>query len=272
MIRCKLCKVWGGKIFLDIIINRGVRHEKFGAKQVVQDMVIGICGADQRVIKETKKVLCQHFPKKDQMEFKEYLPAEVLIDLEEMVFHCDILILSACYQNKNMMVWLGQQLNIERPNCQLIYIVDGIEATPEFYEVRHCYLLHRVQLNDFIELAIDKAMRCIQAIDSGILELVSQGHRIYVRQKEILYIERQDREIKVVTKEKVYTTYESLRSITERVKKPLLRCHAGYIVNLATVENISATSIIGVDGYQIPLGRTYAAEVRREFRQYWMNE
>lgn len=231
-------------------------------------MNIGVCGTSQSETGITKGLISHYFLDEAHIGIKEYLPAEVLLDLEEMVFNCDILIIHTGIQNKRLMVWLGQQLNKERPNCQLIYIVAGIEATPEFYEVRHCYLLRKEQMKEFIGQALDKAMGSVQ-IDPGILELTSKGHRIYVIQKEILYIERREREVWVVTKEKIYTTYESLRRIADRIKKPLIRCHAGYIVNLATVENISATEIRGFEGYQIPLGRTYAAEVRREFRQCW---
>lgn len=101
----------------------------------------------------------------------------------------------------------------------------------------------------------------------GILELVSQGHRVYIRQKDILYIERQKREVEVVTRDKKYTTYESLQSISKKLMFPLMRCHAGYIVNLAVVDCIADGYLIGIHGLRVPIGRTYAREVRQEVRK-----
>lgn len=232
-------------------------------------MKIGICGATQTEINEIKKLFMYHFPDKKKFQIKGYLPNEVMMDIEEQVFDRNVMILNTQYRRQEMDgIQLGRKLNAEYADCQLIYISDNAEIDSSLYEIRHCYLFQREHIADYLERAVQKALTQFQEqVRVGILELVSQGHRVYIRQKDILYIERQKREVEVVTRDKKYTTYESLQSISKKLMFPLMRCHAGYIVNLAVVDCIADGYLIGIHGLRVPIGRTYAREVRQEVRK-----
>lgn len=232
-------------------------------------MKIGICGTNQAEIKEIKQLILHQFPDKKQFQIKGYLPNEVMMDIEEQVFDRNIMILNTQYRRQETDgIRLGRKLNAEYADCQLIYISDNPEIDSSLYEIRHCYLIQREHITDYLEQAVQKALRQFQEqVRVGILELVSRGHRVYIRQKDILYIERQKREVEVVTRDRKYTTYESLQSIATRLEFPLMRCHAGYIVNLAVVDCIAGGYLVGIHGLRIPIGRTYAREVRQEVRK-----
>lgn len=47
-----------------------------------------------------------------------------------------------------------------------------------------------------------------------------------------------------------------------------IRCHKGYIVNMAKIDKINSTKIFLTSGKDIPLGRTYKNIVRREFEKF----
>lgn len=234
-------------------------------------MKIGICGATQAEIKEVKKLFIHHFPDRKKFQIKGYLPNEVLMDMEEQVFDRNIMVLNTQYQwQKIDGICLGRKLNADYADCQLIYITDKPEIDSSLYEIRHCYLIQREYMADYLERAVQKALMEIEERarkGTETLELVSQGHRVYIRQKDILYIERKKREVEVVTEKKKYATYESLQSISKKLMFPLMRCHAGYIVNLTTVDCIADGYLIGIHGLRVPIGRTYAREVRQEVRK-----
>lgn len=47
-----------------------------------------------------------------------------------------------------------------------------------------------------------------------------------------------------------------------------IRCHKGYIVNMAKIDKINSTKIFLISGKTIPLGRTYKDIVRCEFEKF----
>lgn len=234
-------------------------------------MKIGICDTSIQNAQTTKSIIEGDFLAEDWFQMETYLPNEVIFDIEEHTFDCDIIILNTFFPEQNIDgIWMGQQINNNQPSCQIIYITDEAEMYSEIYEVQHCYLILRSSLKSFLKKAILKGWRLNQELmKQDVLEVVSDGHKVHIRQKDILYIERKKRMVYVVTSVRAYPSYESLKSMEQRLKFPLLRCHTGYIVNLATVANIGQNYVEGFTKYKIPLGRTFALETRRKYLQYW---
>ncbi len=96
---------------------------------------------------------------------------------------------------------------------------------------------------------------------SKFIEIVCAKERILINLNEVIYIERDVRKVRFVTKEVEYTSYISLVSLIKRLPDNFVRCHTGYIVNMNYVVSIHSNYLIMNDGNKISIGRTYKSAV-----------
>ena len=76
-----------------------------------------------------------------------------------------------------------------------------------------------------------------------------------------VYIERDARKVRFVTKGCEYASYISLASLIKRLPDNFVRWHTGYIVNMDYVVSIHSNYLVINDGYKISIGRTYKSAV-----------
>lgn len=92
---------------------------------------------------------------------------------------------------------------------------------------------------------------------SQFFEIVCAKEKVLINLNEVLYIERDARKIRFVTRREEYTTYDSLTSLLSRLPENFIRCHTGYIVNINYVVSIHSNYLIMHNDQQISIGRTY---------------
>ena len=98
-------------------------------------------------------------------------------------------------------------------------------------------------------------------VPDSFIEIVCDKKKIMINMSEILYIERNSRKIRIVTKNENYECYDTLKSMQERLPKNFVRCHTGYIVNMNYVVSIHSNYLIMKDESRISIGRTYKGMV-----------
>lgn len=96
---------------------------------------------------------------------------------------------------------------------------------------------------------------------SNFFEIVCAKEKILINLNEVLYIERDARKIRFVTRGAEYTTYDSLASLLSRLPENFIRCHTGYIVNMDYVVSIHSNYLVMNDNKKISIGRTYKGEI-----------
>lgn len=74
--------------------------------------------------------------------------------------------------------------------------------------------------------------------------------------KDIKFIEALGNYLKVHTKEKVYVTHQSIRSIMESLPKEFRQIHKSYIVPISKVQSYSYTNAV-VEDVKLPIGRSF---------------
>lgn len=89
---------------------------------------------------------------------------------------------------------------------------------------------------------------------------------IRLHQKDVLYIEAEDKYTTVVTPTRKFVLRLSLGVLLQRLgDMPLVRVHRSYAVNMDSVESFNDYEI-HMAGQTIPLGRVYKDEFLRNFR------
>ncbi|GAB4029267.1 LytR/AlgR family response regulator transcription factor [Spirosoma gilvum] len=95
---------------------------------------------------------------------------------------------------------------------------------------------------------------------------IKQNHQfIRLRQKDVLYIEAEDKYTTVVTPTRKFVLRLSLAILLQRLgDMPLVRVHRSYAINMDNVESFNDYEI-HISGQTIPLGRVYKEEFLKNF-------
>lgn len=200
-----------------------------------------------------------------------YSPEEVMMDLEEKVFCCDIMIMDIEFEHEEWNgITLAAQINELTPSCQIIYLTHILEFAPEIYETDHCYFVLKKNMDIMLPNAMIKARRLFdKMLVQSAVEITSDGHTIYILQKDIIYVSRQERKIIVHTTHMEYECYMSLSAFLKMVGDDFVRCHGGYIVNLSFITYLGTDYIMVGEQTKIPIGTTYCNRVKQKYLLHW---
>ena len=203
-----------------------------------------------------------------------YSPAEVKCDLEEGLFCCDIMIMDIEFEKEEYDgIVLSTKINEVAPMCQIVYLTHIIEFAPEVYETEHCYFVMKANKEIMLPRAIEKAKRCYEKnLEDKFIEIVSDSHKVLINQKDILYIERQNRTTIFHTVQRDYSCYKALLAISRKLEDDFVRCHGGFIVNLRYVTYLGTDTVTINDSIDIPIGGTFKEQVKQAYLKRWMQQ
>lgn len=249
-------------------------------------MVIAICD-DERSEGERARQYVEALSLGKETEILVYEPEEFLRALAQQekslqndtsegdtVLHCwDIVIMDIEFQGRSFDgIELTRQLNEINRNCQVIYLTHILEFAPEVYETEHCYFVLKENMEVMLKKALEKAIYLYEKRCSGKpLKVTSDGYTVYVDQLEIRYVEKRERQTVIHTGQKEYPCYESISSLVKRMGEHIVRCHSGYLINLAYVRQLdSERAELDLPDTVIPVGKTFREQTRQAYLQYWM--
>ena len=85
---------------------------------------------------------------------------------------------------------------------------------------------------------------------------------------DIEYIEADGWLCKICTSHNEFICAKRLKQLYALLQEySFIRCHKGYIVNMAKIAKITSTKIFLISGTAVPLGRTYKNSVRSIFEK-----
>lgn len=118
------------------------------------------------------------------------------------------------------------------------------------------------KLEDVFFKAIDLSLR--KEAESFLCESAGQKKKIPLH--TISYFEINGRIVTVHFEDGTFDFYSTIEAISEELSgKKFIRCHRSYLVNLQYIDIIRKTDILLTTGEQIPLGTTYAKDVKLAF-------
>ena len=126
-------------------------------------------------------------------------------------------------------------------------------------------------MDTILPRAVKKAIRVHQeeAVEK-VFSFFSEGLQTYVRVRDILYIERDERNIRIVTKDKSYPCIYSLAKVMKKLQNEnLVRANGSIIVNVAHIKSITTEEITMTDGKMTEISPIYARKVKDAYMQWW---
>ncbi len=234
-------------------------------------MKVGICEESYEKQCEIKGLLQTLYDGEQFFEIQSYTPNEIKLDMEDMVFDCEILIMDTEYPDSGVNgIVLAKQINKAFPFCRIIYLTENDNAIKDVYETNHCYFIRYKDVQHVFALAMQKAVNMVEHdIQRKILEVICEGHHVFINDEDIIYIEKCGRTINIVTCYREYICYESLAGIQRMLGSNMIRVHGGYVVNLAYVTYLGVEFLEVQSQKVIPIGRTYSKDVKKAYQNYW---
>ena len=164
---------------------------------------------------------------------------------------------------------VGKRLRAQGNDTQIVYVSEAESRVFESFLVQPLGFVRKSNfLNDIaavVELYVKTCSRDERGdyvefqTRSGLLALKSSQIR-YIegsRNYQLLYLEGQKEPAEVKM------TMEKLEAATQ--PHSFIRIHKGYLVNYRCIQRISASAVTLLDGTQLPIGRSKAAEVKSKY-------
>ena len=194
-------------------------------------------------------------------------PESLLDKLQQVQNQYDLFLLDILMEERNG-IQLAQALRQRGYRGKLIYITVSRDYAIDGYKVKaDDYLLKPVE-KDMLDQAIG---RVLPRLETVLLE--TTGGMKILRLQQILYAESVGHYVLIQLGDKGEPL--RLRATLLQVQQKLgaekfVRCHKGYLVNLAQVREVrvSTSQILLHGGDAIPLGRQYRYEVQKAVVQY----
>ncbi len=162
---------------------------------------------------------------------------------------------------------LAKKIRETYEEIALCFLTSHVEYALKGYEVNALrYLTKPVkaeQLSEVITYLIEKdsAQKKLMLKDSEDMNLVPI--------KDVIYMEAQNQDIKIVTEQKEYSRRYNIKDYEDELRMyNFVRCHRSFLVNMAHVVRISKNEVMLDNKESIPLSRTKEKQVKEALLSY----
>lgn len=184
-----------------------------------------------------------------------------LLDVELDPYHC---------ADQKDGIDLAKQIrqHPEHIHTPIIFLTSIPERILEALNQTHCF--------DYLLKPYDRGMlyHCLDQIrfpgdppEPYVTFSDTQGIHIRLKGSEVLYLCSAGHQIKIHTRDNVYTTCAlTLDAFTEKLTPPFFRCHRKYIINLDHASQYDKTNrFVCLSNESIPVGRSYKSEFEKRY-------
>ncbi len=174
--------------------------------------------------------------------------------------------------NKITGIEAAKKIRLINESGVIIFITGFKEYVFEAFDVRAFhYILKPVQEEKLKEI-LQSALAQFEKNDKFIIAR-TMGNLSKIFIKDILYIEAEQRKLKVHTSYDIIEYYYKISDMEQELQGCyFFRCHKSYIVNLKYVKSFDSNSIILKNSENIYLSKYKLADFSREFMYYLKNE
>jgi len=198
---------------------------------------------------------------------------------EQLVFHlsetpqdADIIFLDIMMGDLNG-IDAAKELRNYGCHAEIIFLTNIKEYVFESFDVSPTnYLLKNSLSDNTLQGVFLKAARKAETKSKDFFICESAGIYKQIQIDNIYFFKITNRIISVYYNNESFDFYSSMGKLEEKLsKKVFARMHRSYIVHLKYVDRIEKDTIVLTNGAFIPLGSTYAKDIKLAFSRYLIN-
>lgn len=191
-----------------------------------------------------------------------------LIDyLEKEVRPADIIICDIELDNING-INLAKYVKELNPGIQIIFISAYIHYFEDVYSVDHVWFLPKPINHEKFHKAIHRAVTKSIENENKFVVVTNRNSVYKVNLNDIEYIESVLREIKIHTKDTVYTKYAKLDGFVKSLDSRFLICHKSFAVNMDKIIKLGKSSFILKSEVEVPISQLKYSFAKAKFIDY----
>lgn len=227
-----------------------------------------ICDDEKLSVRENKQQIEQFFKNTGQ-EYNVLCYYDGTIE-DSILKGIDIAILDIDFQNEDTtgieLAQRAQKLNkwvaVIFITCHKEYALEAFRLQVFGYLEKPVNLLH-------MSIILKKVFVYVKGIKSNletsVLEFIHNRKKIVIRQKNIAYIEKINRKLKIETRQSDYEINESITSIEEMLTDYFVKINSGTIVNMHYITEIEKYNVYLSNGHSFHIARNRLNEVKRKY-------
>jgi len=219
---------------------------------------IAVCDDNRTELADTRNKLEAAYKSLDLMIYTFEEGKELLKSMTKMSY--DLIILDIEMPGADGLE-VASEIRKSGNQTALVFLTSHVEYALKGYEVSALrYLTKPVkesQLSEIINHLVAKSS------DTKKIMVKSDDETVFVSVSDILYLESQNQDIRIVTSGNEYFRRYNIKDYENELKEYcFIRCHRSYIVNIAHAAGISPKEIRLDNGEILPLSRTKEKAVR----------
>ena len=235
-------------------------------------MKIGLCDDSRVFLEKVQNYIEYNGSLKGELSYVLFSPSELYYDVVENCFECEILVTN-CFFNDQAFngIGLAKLINDKYPACKIIFLSEYVDWADYLYEVEHVFFVQKKNIKKLLFKALNKALLCYnESIGDKVVEIFSEGRKSYIVIKDIIYVVKNERNIKIITEKESLPCILSLRKFQNKIgNETIVRANGSTLVNIRHVERYSTDSLLLDNGETIEVGERFKDEVQHAYINWW---
>lgn len=232
---------------------------------------LAICDDDEEIVMFQKEVIQNVLRScKNKYAITTYTHGHnLLYDIIEDGFFFDLLLLDIEMPEVTGME-IAEKIKPFLPNIRIIFITSHVEYAIDAFELSIFRYIPKDDIEKRLPAAINDALKLIELEDGKVYTIQTNNRLEKIPYKEIYYIERDGKNVSLVTTLGISRVRKSLQQVYEELESEyFIFIDRGYIVNIIHIMKVKDGMVVLKNGTTLPISRSHLSDVKEQINTYW---
>lgn len=163
----------------------------------------------------------------------------------------------------------ARRLRQQGVGASIIFLTSMVEYALEGYDVHAFAFIPKPVSMEVFFRRVTEALEDVSRHRGGMLLLKCGMSSDYVSSRDILYIDVQDHNVRLVFSDRYKTYYARLQAIEDQLRgQGFFRCHKSFLVNFQHIREIRQDTVVMCNGDLVPLSKHRRYDFLTAFSKY----
>ena len=167
-------------------------------------------------------------------------------------------------------ILIAKTLKRQYPDAVLVFVTVNESLVFQTFEVQPFFFIRKKEFDDDFQMFEILFLKHYNDNYSTVLTL--RGKDVYLKISEIIYVEIKGHQLLITTSHDVYTISKSIQEFKNKIQShKIVQIHRSFLINLDYLYNTTNNTVILETGLELPIGRKYKEEFKKELKEYILN-